>query len=139
MKIVVCGSMTFAKEMVEIKNKLEENGHEILVPIDTEACLTNPDLNMDLEHCENFSDVDLDKDHFNKISESDAILILNYPKNNIDGYIGGATLMEIGVARHLNKKIFTLFDLPSTEVLRYALEIKLAKPIILNGNLSKIV
>jgi hypothetical protein len=138
MKIVLCGSMTFAKEMLEVKNKLEGNGHEILLPLDTEACLANPDLNMSLEHCENFSDVDLDKDHFNKISESDAILVLNYPKNNIDGYVGGASLMEIGVARHLDKKIFMLFDLPNTEALRYALEIKLAKPIILNGDLNKI-
>lgn len=138
MKIVVCGSMAFAKEMLEVKGKLEKFGHEVLVPLDTEACLTNPDLNMNLEHCENFSDVDLDKDHFNKISESDAILVLNYPKNNIGGYVGGATLMEIGVARHLDKKIFVLFDLPSSEVLRYSLEIKLAKPTVLNGDLSKI-
>ncbi len=29
MKIVICGSMAFAKEMLEMKDKLEVSGHEI--------------------------------------------------------------------------------------------------------------
>lgn len=139
MKITICGSMNFAKEMLEIKNKLEEIGHEAIIPIDTEASICNPELNDSLEHLENFSEVDLDKDHFNKISVSDAILVLNYQKNNITGYVGGATLMEIAVARHLDKKIFVLFDLPDVDTLKYAMEIKLAKPIILSGDLNKLI
>jgi len=131
--------MYFAKEMLTIKNKLEKIGHHIELPIDTNECLTNPKLSESLEHCENFADVDVDKDHFNKIAASDAILVLNYDKSNIKNYIGGATLMEIGVARYLDKKIFILNNLPSEDDLRYALEIKLTKPIIINENLNKII
>jgi len=106
-----------------------------MVSPDTHACIENPELNMDLEHCSN---LDIDKRCFDQIAISDAILVLNYPKNNMEGYIGGATLMEIGLARHLDKKIFLLHDPPSEEEQRYSLEVKLAKPIIINGDLEKV-
>ena len=135
MKITICGSMSFAKEMLEVQKLLEELGHEAIVPLDIHDCLKNPDLNSNLEWGMNLN---IDKDHFNKIESSDAILVLNYPKNNINGYIGGSSLMEIAVARHLDKKIFILHQLPSEKDLRYALEIKIMKPIILNGQLAKL-
>lgn len=127
--------MHFAEKMLEAQKILEELGHEVMIPRDTYECIKNPDLNMDLEHCIN---LEIDKSCFNKVAQSDAIVVLNYPKNNINGYVGGATLMEIGLARHLDKKIFLLHDLPSTEELRYALEIKLTKPIILNGSIENL-
>lgn len=88
-------------------------------------------------HCRSF-EIDIDKDHFQKIEASDAILILNYPKNGMDGYIGGATLMEVSIARHFDKKIFILHEIPDEDTLRYAMEIKLTNPIILNGDLEKL-
>ena len=135
MRIVICGSMAFAKEMLETKKSLEDAGHEALIPSDTEDCVKNPELNSDLEHCIR---TQIDKECFDKIERSDAILVLNYPKNGIDRYVGGATLMEIGLARHLDKKIFLLYDIPREDQLRYALEIKITEPTILNGNLSRI-
>ena len=128
--------MHFAKEMLEVQKLLEELGHEAIVPIDVLDCLKDPSLNESFEHCQKFGDID--KDHFNKIADSDAVLVLNYPKNNITGYVGGAVLTELGVARHLDKKIFILHELPNENDLRYALEIKIMKPIILNGDLNKI-
>ena len=128
--------MHFAKEMLEAQAILEKLGHKAIVPIDVIDCLENGELNMDWEHCQKYKDID--KDHFDKVADSDAIIVLNYPKNNITGYIGGATLMEIAIARHLNKKIFLLHELPPESELRYAFEIKYAKPIILNGDLTKI-
>lgn len=135
MQIMICGSMHFAKEMIAAQKILEELGHQADIPADTRACLENPNLNMDLEHCVR---INIDKDCFDKVAKSDAILVLNYAKNGINGYVGGATLMEIGLARHFDKKIFILHDLPSEDELRYVLEIKLAKPIILQGNIEKI-
>ena len=135
MKIMVCGSMYFSKEMLETKEILEKKGHEVMVPDDVHKCVENPKLNMDFDHCIRNQ---IDKKCFDKVAESDAIVVLNYPKNNIKGYIGGNTLMEIGIARHLNKKIFLLHELPNEEEQRHALEIKIAQPIILNGDLDKI-
>jgi hypothetical protein len=136
MKITICGSMVFAKEMLAVQKQLEELGHEAIVPIDTHDCVKDPSLNESLDHCQSYGDID--KDHFNKIAASDAIIVLNYPKNGLAGYIGGAALTELGVARHLDKKIFIMHELPSEKDLRYALEIKVMKPIILNGDLTLI-
>jgi len=130
--------MVFAKEMLTAKEQLEKMGHEVLIPIDTLECLKNPKLNESIEHCENFSDIDVDLDHFQKVADSDAIIVLNYSKNGLNGYIGGATLMEIAIARHYGKKIFILNELPSEDDIRYVLEIKLTKPTILNGDISNI-
>ena len=134
-KIMICGSMHFAKEMLEAQKIIEELGHEALIPCDTHECVDNPGLNMDLEYC---TQTNIDKTCFNKVEQSDAILVLNYSKNDIDGYVGGATLMEIGLARHFDKKIFLLHNVPDENTLRYALEIKLAQPIILEGDIIRI-
>jgi hypothetical protein len=135
MQIMICGSMHFAKEMLEAQEKLKELGHEVRIPSDTLECLENPELNMDFDYCVR---TQIDKKDFQQVADSDAILVLNYPKNGIEGYIGGATLMEIGLARHLNKKIFLLHNLPSENELRYALEVRLTSPVVLNGDIKKI-
>jgi hypothetical protein len=135
MKFMICGSMHFAKEMLDAQKILEELGHAARVPSDVHECLNNPELNMDLNYC---IQTNIDKKDFQQVADSEAILVLNYPRRGIAGYVGGATLMEIGLARHLNKKIYFLNDLPSEDSLRYALEIKITQPIILNGDLNKI-
>ena len=135
MKIVICGSMFFAKEMLEAKEKLQKMGHFCFVPSDIQDCVKSPELSMDMEHC---LKTNIQKECFDNIKESDAILVLNYKRNGIEGYIGGATLMEIGIAQCLDKKIFLLYPPPKIEAQRYSIEIQLAKPIILNGNLNKI-
>ncbi|OGZ26748.1 MAG: hypothetical protein A2365_02555 [Candidatus Nealsonbacteria bacterium RIFOXYB1_FULL_40_15] len=135
MKLMICGSMHFSKEMLEAKAKIEKLGHKVRVPSDVKECLDNPDLNMDLEYCMR---TNIDKQDFDQVAKSDGIVVLNYDKNGIKGYIGGATLMEIGLARHLNKKIFLLQDPPDEKELKYALEVKVARPVILNGDLTRI-
>jgi len=135
MKFMVCGSMYFSKEMLETQKKLEEMGHEVLIADDVMDCLDKPELSADWEHCIN---LDIDKKCFDKVAESDAIIVLNYPRKEIPGYVGGATLMEIGLARHLNKRIFLLHSPPSEEHLRYAFEVKLTKPVVLDGDLNNI-
>lgn len=135
MKITVCGSMYFAREMLEVKSSLEKMGHTVSVPSDTHDCIENPDLNMSLEHC---LKTNVQKECFDNVIKNDAILVLNYDKNGVKNYIGGATLMEIGIAQAHDKNIFLLHPVPEIKDLRYALEIQIAKPIVLNGNLDLI-
>ena len=40
MKITICGSMTFAKEMLYYKELLEKRGHHCLIPFETERYAT---------------------------------------------------------------------------------------------------
>ncbi|MFQ5770208.1 MAG: hypothetical protein ACE5HX_06710, partial [bacterium] len=45
------------------------------------------------------------REHFEKIKKSDAILVVNPDKDGKKNYIGGNTLLEMGLAFFLNKKI----------------------------------
>ena len=121
--------------MLAMEVDLVKLGHEAILPIDTHEAIDTPEINMDPIHC---AKLDVTMDHFKKIEGSDAILVLNYPKGGMDGYVGWASLMEIGLAYYLWKKIFILHSLPTSDQLRYVAEIVDMKPIIINEDLAKI-
>lgn len=139
MKITICGSLTFSKEMIQTKERLEQMGHEVVVPTDAPAVVggthNNDDLEADYQRC---IEDDIMRTHFKFIEQGDAVLVLNYDKNNIKGYIGTASLMEIGLAHHLHKKIFLFNPFPHHSEQRWAHEVRIIQPIIINGDLTKI-
>lgn len=139
MKIMICGSMAFAKEMLETKKKIEEMGHAVNVPHDTDIHVSDEalvdDLDRNLVHAK---ERDLMMQSFKLVAASDAILVLNHKRKGIEGYIGTSALMEIGLAYYLGKKIFLLNDVPSHDEVRWAHEIRLIDPVILGGDLQKI-
>ncbi len=75
-------------------------------------------------------------DHFEKLDWCDVLLITNYEKKGIEGYVGGNTLIEIGVGFYLKKPIYILN--PVSSELSYKVEILGMKPVMLNGDLKKI-
>jgi hypothetical protein len=75
---------------------------------------------------------------FDLVVKADAILVLNFPKNGINGYIGTSTLMELGIAHYFGKKIFILNDIPDFNKVRWAHEVAIMQPVILKGDLAKI-
>lgn len=58
---------------------------------------------------------------------------MNISKNGIENYIGGNTLMELGFAHVMNKKIYLLNPIPE---MSYTDEIIAVQPAIINGDLS---
>ncbi len=141
MKITICGSIKFAKEMVEIYHQLEKMDHQPLMGkgmfelaegrakqlIDKRNGMENSDIKRKY---------DVIKWWHKCIKSGDAILVCNFDKNGIKNYIGGNVLMEMGFAHVNNKKIFLLNPLP--EDLPYVDEIKAMVDVVLNGDLSKI-
>lgn len=141
MKIFICGSMHFSKEMFLAEKKLESMGHWAKVPCDTKLFADDPKKTTD-NHDENFKhciEQDIIRKCFDDIAESDAILVLNYPKNGKEGYLGASVLMEIGLAYFLKKKIFLLYPPPPVKEEKYTHEVLIMQPTILNGDLSKII
>ncbi len=136
MKIVICGSMTFSKEMIDIEKKLLEIGYVVIIPRHTKK-YAELELaeEMHAESVKNKVEHDLIRDYFDKIKNSDAVLIVNKDKNKIKNYIGGNSFLEMGFAHILNKKIFLLNGIPE---MIYTDEIKAMQPIVLNGDLTKI-
>jgi len=146
MKITICGSIAFFNEMEEIKKNLEQIGHEVKIPpLEIKNESNNPIPIMDYYKIrKNAADNEIwvwnmkeeaMKRHFDKVVWSDAILVLNYKKNDINDYIGPNTFLEMGLALHFSKKIYLLNSIPE---LSNKEEILGMKPIILNGDLNKI-
>lgn len=147
MKITICGSIAFYKEMEEAKTALEKLGHEVKLPPasfdDGNGQLISAAQYYKIRKTSSENDgwVWDRKEfamrlHFDKVAWADAVLVLNHDKNNILGYVGANTLMEMGLALHLNKKIYLLNSIPE---ISYKEEILGMKPKVLGGDLSKIV
>lgn len=140
MKIVICGSMAFAKEMKKTKVLLEEMDHQVSIPEFTDETIKNPEWHESIhgagEHHKFKKKYDLIRSHYKKIEKADAILVLNYKKKGVANYIGGNSFLEIGFAYILGKKIFLLNPIPKFDF--YYEEILAMDPIVLKGDLKKI-
>ncbi len=140
MKITICGSSFFRKEMVEFRNKLNRMGHEAIIHPFYEKLAAGemPELmeRIEKEHAVVKKEYDFIRWYYNSIVNSDAILVLNLDKKGIKNYIGGNTLMEMGFAHVNKKKVFLLNPVP--ENVSYMDEIEAMTDFILNGNLNKI-
>lgn len=147
MKITICGSIALQNKILSLKENLEKLGHEVKIwplkvkdgngkpiPVQEYYKIRGAAQNDEKWVWERKAETILE--HFDKISWSDAILVTNYDKNNIKGYIGGNTLMEMGLAFFLKKRIYLLNEVPE---LPYKEEILGVKPTILNGDLTKII
>jgi hypothetical protein len=109
-KITVCGSMQFAEQMIQLKQELETLGWIVLTPDFSERSSSYEELPEE----ERLSvKKEFISNHFNRIRQSSAILVANYEKKGIKGYIGSNTLMEIAAAHVLQKAIYVLNDLGS--------------------------
>jgi hypothetical protein len=123
MKITIVGSMAFYEKIKIIKQTLENQGHAVIIPL--------PD-----EYYEKSNKVKKDSmEDFNRnLKKSDAILVANYKKHDIENYIGVNSLMEIGMAFNRKKKIFILNSIPDN----CKDEFQAIGVIVLNADLSKI-
>jgi hypothetical protein len=153
MKLTICGSMVFYKEMKEIQHELESQGHDVRIPLlDDELppefgggrTLAFGAYIEENGGIDKFNEGDkiwdfkaaAIRDHFDKVEWSDAIVVVNHDKRGVEGYIGGNTLMEMGLAFYLNKPIYMLNAVSSD--LLYKQEVMGMKPTFLAGDLSKI-
>ena len=136
MRIVICGSMIFAKEMLEIKAALEKIGHEVVLPRNAgRYAKAKLALATKAESAEQKIKYDLIRTYYEEIKESDGILVLNYDKGGVDNYVGGNSFLEAGFAHILNKNVYFLNDIPR---MLYSDELEALQPIILDGDLTRI-
>ncbi|MFA6522178.1 MAG: hypothetical protein WCT24_01120 [Patescibacteria group bacterium] len=142
MKICICGSIAFFDELLALKSKLEARGHVVAMPptqvpdehgklIDVREYYKIRKSNTNDQWVWDKKEIAM-QIHFEKIEWSDAILVANYKKSDIEGYVGCNTLIEMGVAMFLKKPIYFLFKIPEMNCKE---EILGMKPIILNEDL----
>lgn len=153
MKITICGSIGSYKEMETARDELIKLGHQVKIP---ELALEVPqEFGGGKKVCfgqyieqkggiDSFSPDDkiwglkegAINDHFEKIDWGGGILVVNPEKRGISGYVGGNTLIEIGVAFYLKKKIYILN--PVSSELSYKQEIMAMKPKFIDGDVNNI-
>ena len=136
MKIGIIGSMQFTDKMLEVREKLRELGHDGFVTDLHKAMVGKTDDEIEKIKLHQKYNMNAIREFWDMMQGADAVLVLNYDKNGIKNYVGGNTLMEIGFAHVLNQKVFMLNPIP--EMPYCQTEIEAVKPIILNGDFSKI-
>lgn len=146
MNITLCASIAFYDDMLAVKHRLEALGHTVKLPpshiTDEKGELIDVReyYNRRKTESSNTSWIwDRKQEamtaHFDKVAWSDAILVLNYTKNGVEHYVGANTLLEMGLALHLNKKIFLFNPIPD---ISYREEILGMKPTVINGDLTQL-
>jgi len=140
--ITFCSSASFFKQNLEVEKQLNALGFRVKLPYTAMKMKRSGDFRVETYKTW-FKDPKsyarkswLIKNHFQKIISSDAILVLNYEKNGIDGYIGGNTLIEMAIAYHYKKPIYILN--PVSEKLGFREEVLGLQPIFLNGKVENI-
>jgi len=136
-KILIICSTSFYDKIKTIKEQLVSLGHVLIMPNNYDTPVTNEDheSKTEEEYVSFFQEMYLESR--NKISEVDAVLVLNYTKEKngqkLENYIGASTFLEMYEACMQKKKIYVMNDLPNNMLLD---EIKGFAPIIINGDLT---
>lgn len=144
MTVTLCGSIAFYELMQRIQQQLEAQGWHVLLP---PAHVPGEDGRLiSVEEYYRIRKAAGDeaawvwerkrmamKAHFGKIEQSDAILVVNETKNDVVGYVGANTLLEIGLAMHLDLPIYFLHPVPEGAARE---ELLGAQPTVLHGDVS---
>ncbi len=127
--ICLCSSRKFFDKLREVKEELKGLGYKVLLPSMDNV---QDDFYFKGGRETEFAKIhyDLIRKHFKKIEQSDAILVCNYDKDGIAGYIGGSVLMEMTKAFDSNKFILLTKDIPQ---MPYRAEILAMQPIIIQN------
>ena len=135
MKIFIICSKHFYPSIPRIQEELEAQGHEITLPNSYDNPTAEDSYRkLGIEEHSRWKAEKL-RHSTNVINDVDAVLVLNFEKNGIDNYIGGATFLEMYDAFRLCKKIFLYNPLPEG-MLRD--EIIGLGPVSINGDLRKV-
>ena len=135
-KLIICGSISAAGEILATKTALEEKGFEVEIPEGVKHLDEWEGEHADVsEKAERKMKHDLIRGYYEKMKECDLVLIVNPEKKGIPGYIGGNTLIEMAFAHVLHKPLYVLHRLPE---MPYTSEILAMRPIALDGDIDKL-
>lgn len=137
MKVGVAGSMQFTDKMIETCRELEQLGHRTFMSsFGRHYAGKSPEEIEKLKLKDKYQS-DAIREFWRPMQSADALLVLNYDKNGIKNYIGGNAFLEMGFAHVLGLKLFLLNSIPKMPY--YETEIIAMEPIVINGNLRKII
>lgn len=129
--------MQYAEKAKEVQKWFKEHGHEAFASKFNEEFIgLNTQEKEKLKLHQKYNK-DAIREHWEVIKDCDMVLILNYDKHGIAGYIGGNSFLEMGFAYILKKPIYLLNPIPKMPY--YETEIIAMKPIVIDGDLNKVI
>lgn len=128
--------MVFTEQMIQARDYLKNLGHTVYISSFSPKYVGKTIKEKEKMTIHHKNNEDAIRKFWKKIKICDVVLVLNYKRHGIDNYIGGNTLMEIGFAHVLNKKIFLLNPVPKIKY--YQSEIEAVKPVVLDGKMEKL-
>lgn len=135
MRIFIICSKAFYKNVESIKSDLVSLGHEIVLPNCYDDPGTESRIKLEGRDFHSKFKSEMIRHSEEVIRDVDAVLVLNFEKNGIKGYIGGATFLEIYDAFRLNKIIYFYNEIVESNL---SDELNGFNPIILHGDLNLI-
>ncbi|OGE44817.1 hypothetical protein A3B39_00170 [Candidatus Daviesbacteria bacterium RIFCSPLOWO2_01_FULL_37_10] len=140
--ITVCCSAAFYKQALDIEKQLKKLGFKVKIPYI--AYIMKKNNNFDVSFYKTWhkdkkqypKKTKLMDIHFKKVLQADAILVLNFEKDGIQGYIGGNGLLEMFLA-YIHKKPVFIYN-PIPDDLNIAEEVYGLNPIFINQDLGVI-
>lgn len=131
-RFVICGSMSFASNMQRISHKLAEQDVASVVPDDVDLAAEYGSQ----EAYERFKRA-VSRAHIAKVRDprTVGIVVANFDKHGIKGYIGPNTFAEIAIAFADGKRIYLLNGIPTN----FADELAAWGVKDLKGNLESLV
>lgn len=136
MRIGIISSMQFTDKMLEVRDKLQKLGHDAFLTDLHKSMIGKNEEEIEKIKLYQKYNMDAIRKFWRAMQGADAVIVLNFDKNGIKNYIGGNTLMEIGFAHVLNQKVFLWNPIPEMPYCKT--EIEAVRPVIINGDLSKI-
>ena len=101
--ITICSSAAFFKQALEVEKQLLKMGYAVKLPYTAMKMKKSGDYRVSTYKTW-FDDPKqyarktwLIKNHLRKVKSGDAVLVLNYEKKGVPGYIGGNTLIEAAI------------------------------------------
>lgn len=135
-KVIICGSIGVADDIIRVKEELEERGFLVEIPWGVQRYIEAGNQHVDEEErWQAKKEHDLIKRYFELMKAYDIVLVVNAEKNGQPNYIGGNTFLEMGFAHVLGKPLYVLNPLPEVS---YRSELEAIKPVVLNGDLSNL-
>jgi hypothetical protein len=137
MKVVVAGSMQFTEQMIAVCEELSKLGHTPIMSGFKDNYVGKTADEIEKLKLIDKNEHDAIREFWRPMKTADALLVLNYDKNGIKNYIGGNAFLEMGFAHVLDLKTYLLNPVPDMPF--YKTEIVAMKPLVIDGDLARIV
>jgi len=137
MIIGVAGSMQFTEQMIEVCDRLEKLGHTTFMSKFKDNYVGKSDDEKEKQKLHDKYTHDAIREFWKPMQKADALLVVNLDKHGTKNYIGGNSFLEMGFAHVLNQRLYLMNPIPDMPY--YGTEIIAMNPVVINGNLGKIV